>query len=338
MHKEHFIIIGNGPAGNQAALTLREKLPETRVTLISKSREGFYLPHLLPNYIAGKIPEKAVYPTPLASYKELGIKLRRGQEVVGINLDRHEVTLGHKEVLTFDGLIIAVGGRPRIPEPLLVFQDLLFTLKTLENAKAWKERLSKLDRVLIMGGDLTSLALTEALLHLKKKIYFMLNEEAFWPLRCDEGLLEEVGQRLAARGVEVLAHRVLRSVTKLSDGDCRVELDGQRLEIGLIGAFFGLVPDVRFLARTGLQIDRGVLVDEYLNAGVEGIYAAGDCAQVYHPNIRDYWVSIGHDNAVALGRIAAENLVGGKTRAEVSMQGILTVQGIRVNTSWWMDF
>ena len=106
----------------------------------------------------------------------------------------------------------------------------------------------------------------------------------------------------------------------------------------MIGAFFGLVPDIRFLAGCGLRIDRGILVDEYLNAGFEGIYATGDCAQVYHPELGDYWVSIGHDNAVNLGRLAAMNLVGGKIPAEVGKERLFDIQGIKVNTSWWTDF
>ena len=107
--------------------------------------------------------------------------------------------------------------------------------------------------------------------------------------------------------------------------------------VGLIGAFFGLVPDIRFLARSGLHIDRGILVDEYLRTGFEGVYATGDCAQVYHPEIRDYWVSIGHANAVALGGTAALNLIGEKIRAEPAAENIYDVRGINVNTSWWME-
>ena len=117
-----------------------------------------------------------------------------------------------------------------------------------------------------------------------------------------------------------------------------MQIDGKKLQVGIIGAFFGLVPDIRFLAGSGLRIDRGILVDEYLGTGFEGVYAAGDCAQVYHPGIRDYWVSVGYDNAVALGRTAGLNLTGGRNRAGAAKKSILEVQGVKVNTSWWMDF
>jgi NADPH-dependent 2,4-dienoyl-CoA reductase/sulfur reductase-like enzyme len=80
------------------------------------------------------------------------------------------------------------------------------------------------------------------------------------------------------------------------------------------------------------------VVDEHLWTGFENVYATGDCAQIYHPEIRDYWVSIGHENAKTLGRIAATNLVGGRLEARVARESIFEVQGVRVNTSWWKEF
>jgi NADPH-dependent 2,4-dienoyl-CoA reductase/sulfur reductase-like enzyme len=79
-------------------------------------------------------------------------------------------------------------------------------------------------------------------------------------------------------------------------------------------------------------------VDEYLNCGFEGVYATGDCAQIFHPEINDYWVSIGHDNAKFLGKVAALNLLGGKIEVDIARESIFEVQGIKVNTSWWTEF
>ena len=94
--------------------------------------------------------------------------------------------------MPYTGLIIAVGGRPRIPEPLLAVKDLMMTLKTLGDAGVWIEKLAQTDSVLVTGGDLTSLALTKTLLDMGKKVYFLLDQDAFWPLRCDDALLQEV--------------------------------------------------------------------------------------------------------------------------------------------------
>jgi nitrite reductase (NADH) large subunit len=338
MAEEHFLIIGNGPAGNQAALTLREKVPEVRITMIDRECFRCHKPNLLPDYISGEITEDDLYVSSLEFYKSHGIKLRLGQKVVDVNFTRREVTLDHKEIIQFSGLIIAVGGKPRIPEPLHVFEDLMFTLKTITDASHWAKELAEVDSVLIIGGDLTSFAMVKALIQLGKKVSFILNEDAFWPVRYTHEIFEEAAHKLTQKGVDVLVCRKLRSIARLSENSFQVKVDDQEIEVGIVGAFFGLVPDIRFLAHSGLQIERGVLVDEYLNSGFEGVYAAGDCAQVYHPEIRDYWVSIGHDNAVNLGRIAALNLSGEKVQADIEPENIFCVEGISANISWWTEF
>ncbi len=338
MREEHFVIIGNGPAGNQAAFTLREKLPDARITMIDKESVGCYKPNLLPEYIAGKVSEEKLYVSPFELYKSKGIKLRLGQKVVDVNLENREITLDHKEIIRFSGLILALGGKPRIPEPLLPYKDLMFTLKTIADARRWIRELDKVESVLIIGGDLISFAVAKALLHLRKKVRFILNEDAFWPVRYNKEIYEQAAHQLTQKGVEVLACRKLKGMGRLSEQVLQVQVDDRKIKSGMVGAFFGLLPDVKFLAHSGLQIERGVLVDEYLNIGFEGVYAAGDCAQVYHPEIRDYWVSIGYDNAVNLGRIAALNLVGGKVQVELEPESIFFVERIKANISWWMEF
>ena len=336
MAEQHFVVIGNGPAGNEAALTLREHSPEARVTIISRDRGGCFRPHLLPRFIAGKVAEESLYLSSPVSYRDKGIKLRSGQEVVAVAPDKRQIILDHKEIIGFDGLIIAVGGRPRIPENLVVFEDLMLTLKTIQDAEVWIRKLNETDTVLMIGGDLTSLAFTKQLIGTGKKLYFALNEEAFWPVRFGRHLYDQVAGRLKEKGVEVLKYSRIRGMALLPDGMVEVNTDHETVRSCLVGAFFGLTPDIAFLARSGLKIDRGILVDEYLYTGFEGVYATGDCAQVYHPDLRDYWVSIGHDNAAILGRTAALNLIGERVKTEPAC--IFDVQGIRVNSSWWMEF
>ena len=338
MGEKHFIIIGNGPAGNEAARTLRNSAPDAQVTLISRHSGGCYRPQLLPHFISGKIEAESLFVFSPSTYKEKDIKLRSGQEVMRLNLDKREIEMKRKEVLHFDGLIIATGGTPRIPDQMTHARDFMRTLKTPDDAKVWIEKLSKTNSVLIIGGDLTSFALTKTLIEMEKKVYFVLNKEAFWPLKFNSSLSEAATKKLTQAGVHVLEHFDPDSMSKMSGGPVEVNTGDKKIRVGLVGAFFGLVPDIEFASQSGLKIDRGILVDEYLNTGFEGVYATGDCAQVYHPEIKDYWVSIGHDNAVKLGRISALNLAGEKVRTEIARESIFESQGVKANTAWWTKF
>ena len=85
MDSHHFIVVGNGPSGNQAAMTLRKLSPDARITLISRHPGGCYRPHILPRVISGEVPEDQIYIYSPSSYKEYDIKFRKGQEVVGLD-------------------------------------------------------------------------------------------------------------------------------------------------------------------------------------------------------------------------------------------------------------
>lgn len=334
---DHVVVIGNGPAANQAALTLREHTPDVRITIVGRENVPQYKPHLLPALIAGTVAEEAVFARPLAYYRQADIKLRLGQEVVDVDFVRRCVVLAHKEVVRFDGLIIATGGRPRIPEPLQVFEDIMLTLKTLSHARVWMQKLARVESVLIVGGDLTSVGFAKALVSMGKTVKYLVDDHCFWPLRLSDETRDEVARRLASTGVELVACRKLKALARVSEDEVRVETDAGRYQVGAVGAFFGLVPDVRFLVRSGLPIERGVLVDENLRTPFDGVYAAGDCAQVYHPELRDYWLSVGYRNAEHLGRVAALNLLGGKLRAETPPESIFHVEGVEIRTAWWAE-
>lgn len=338
MGQEHFVIIGNGPAGSQAALTLRNFVPDGRITLIGDESVPEYKCNLLPDFVAGKLSEDDLFSTPCQRYRDLGVKLRLGQQVVAVDFQKRELLLAHNEVVRFTGLIIACGGKPRIPEPLWAFKDLMLTLKTLSDARLWIEKLANVDSVFMLGGDLTSICFTKALLSLGKRVLFMLCPDSFWPVSFSREVRESASAKLAEKGVEVTGCRKIENLARLSEHAVEVKTDTGSLVVGVVGAFYGLMPNVKFLCGSGLDIERGVLVDEYLNAShLDRVYAAGDCAQVYHPGLRAYWVSIGAQNAREQGRIAAMNLLGGTLSVDVPRESIFEVDGIKVNTSWWME-
>lgn len=338
MDRRHIVVAGAGTAANEAATTLKEQDPKLRVTIVGKEPVPYYRPQLLPEFIADRIAEEALFVRPYEYYTSRDIHLRLGQTVADVDFAGSSVTLSHKEKVRFDGLIIATGSRPRIPEPLQVFEDLMLPLKTLADARVWKQRLRETDSVLIVGGDLTSFSFVKALLSLGKRVSFILHEESFWPVPLSMEVREETARRLCEKGVEIIDCTRIRAMARRDERSIEVETDCVTVRAGLVGAFFGLVPDVKFLARSGLHIERGILVDERLNAGFPGVYAAGDCAQVYHPELRDYWVSIGYENARRLGRLAALNFLGAGLAADAPGGSVFEVEGVRVNTSWWTEF
>lgn len=337
MAKEHLVMIGDGPAANEAAPILRQKAPQARITIIGRELIRYYRPDLLPRFIAGEVGEEDLYVNPLEFYKAHDIKLRLGQEVVGVDFSGRTLKLGHNELVRFDGLIIATGAKHRIPEPLEPFQNLMLTLKTVADAKIWIEKLRRVDSVLVIGCDLTSVSFTKAVLALGKEVTFFLDKSSPHMAGHPGHAGEKIAEKLTDAGANVVECPKVEALAKGADDLVEVTAEGARFRAGAVGAFFGMVPDVKFLLGSGLAIERGILVDEYLQTNFDGVYAAGDCAQVYHPALRDYWVSIGFNNAKQLGRTAALNLAGDKGPVDVDRAGIFHVEGAPINTSWWLE-
>jgi len=335
---EHYVVIGNGPAANEAALTLRDLNKTARITMIGRENRGYYRPDLLPRYVSAKIDVKEVYALPIVHYGEMDIQLRLGQEVVSIDFAHRVLTLDHKETVYFDGMIIATGGVPRIPKPLQVYEKMLLKLKTVEDANRWRDSLPHVNTVALLGGDLTSLAFSKELMDMGKQVTFVLDDNCFWPLGCEGEQKSDLINRLERRGAQVVDGRRIGGITRIGDYEFTLNTAGGGVRAGLVGAFFGLKPNVAFLAHSGLHIEQGILVDENLRTRFERVYAAGDCAQVYCPQLGDYWVSIGYRNAKNLGRVAARNLLGGKVEARTAPESIFEVEGISVSNTWWTEF
>lgn len=338
MGAEHYVIVGNGAAANRAATVLRQGDPEARITLISDEFFPFYYRHMLAGYLVGECEESDLVVHPADHYKENRIRLRLGQTVVKVDYEARTLFLKHMEKLHYTKLLLCVGSRPRIPEIHYAYRQHFAVMKTLAHARALRERLPNVRRVLITGGDLVSLRVARALMRRGKEVTFLIDGESFWPLELTSERRTELAEALSKVGIELMPDDDLAAVEPQASGGYLVTTRREaKLECDLIGAFFGLVPDVEFLLGSGLDVDRGVLVNDFLETNVPHVYAAGDCAQVYNPAIRNYWVSIGWPNAERLGEVAGRNILGATVHADEPPTNALTYEGIKVNTSWWRD-
>ena len=338
MKNDHYVIIGNGVAANRAADVLRQGDSDGRITLISQEFFPFYYRYRLREYIAGTLNEADLIVRPVSYYKDQRIRLRLGQKVTRVDLEQQVIYLKHMEKVHYTHLLLCSGGKPRIPEIFLDFREYFTVMKTLADARNLKARLPGIQKLVIIGGDLVSVRMASAFTHMSIDVFFILHDDAFWPLELTRERRDSFVQMLRKKGVHVVDDQMLQRVEKNDAKGLTVVTDhGEKIQCDLIGAFFGLTPDVDFLVGSGLDIDRGILVDEYLRSPIENVFAAGDCAQVYNPSIRNYWVSIGWKNARTLGEMAAHNVLGSKDLADAPPHTILNWDGIQVDTPWWQD-
>lgn len=336
--KDHFIIIGNGPAGNSAAEVLRENDQKARITIISTESFSFYYRHRLKDFVSGRISADDLVVKHYSEYQEKNIRLRLGQFVERIDPENKVLYLKHMEKINYTKLIIATGGSPRILPSLTRFQEYLTLFSTYSDTVNLKPQIEKAKNITVLGGDLTSFSFVKSLVKAGKNVSFLLYNDAFWPIALTDEMVVKIEENLKEHKVETVFDDPVEIITKKGKKYTIKTKNKKNIKADIIFSLMGMIPNIRFILGSRIDTDRGVLVDANLRTNYKDIYAAGDCAQIYNPTLKNYWVSIGWRNASEQGKFAALNLLGDSKVIELPKEEIFEYEGIKVNTSWWKKF
>ncbi|MGW4124514.1 NAD(P)/FAD-dependent oxidoreductase [Nocardia sp. NPDC004711] len=280
---ETYAVIGASLAGARAVEALRDEGFDGRVVLIGAEHHLPYdRPPLSKEVILGQKQPGTTLIHRDSFYSDNDIELRLGVRATRIDTHSRAIELDSGTSLRVDKLLLCTGTAPRRPDIPGLDLDGVHFLRTVDDAIAIRERLLTGGAVVIVGGGLIGMELAAAAVVLGNEVTV---------LERDAGLLRRVlgtriGDRLSRwhseRGVHI---RTDAEVARI-EGDHRVRrvrtVDGFVAEADLVVVGIGVVPALDAARDCGIEIDNGILVDEFCETSVPGIYAAGDVAQ--HPN------------------------------------------------------
>ena len=334
-YSPHYLILGNGPAGNRAAVTLRENDPEAGITIISDENIEFYYKPRLTDYIAGKIGSEKLRVNEFSFYADKNIRLRLGQKVEGIDPANHRVILKHMETVSYDRLIIATGSRARVLPSMEAYAEHLKFVTSFKEVMEYKDKIREAKDFFLLGGDLVGFKFLKMLRAMDKSVTILLFPDAFWPFNLTDDMLSTIETELISTGARVISRDSLARI-RAKDKGFEITTKGGILDTAdLVFSFNGLIPRVEFARGSGLDIDRGILVNEFLETNVDHIYACGSCAQIYNAGINAYTTSIGWPNAAIQGETAALNILGDFQKVEAAGRKYFDLEGVQIKTSWW---
>ncbi|MFH1156682.1 MAG: FAD-dependent oxidoreductase [Pseudomonadota bacterium] len=332
---DHYVIIGNGPAGNRAADTLRDRDPHARISILTDEPMLFYYKHKLTRFMAGEIAQDKLVARTLDSYKHKNIRLRVNNVVERIDSMEKTLCLAHMEKIRYTKLIIASGSRPGLPDTMLPFAPHISLISSFSDIQRLKARITAAQSFFILGGDLVGFDVLNALRTMGKTVSFLLQPRAFWPFTLDEAMTRDIMANLAPLGITPLTGDSVTAIEPEKDGYQVTLAQGTRTKVDMVMAFPGLTPNAGFALGSGIDVDHGILVNEHLKTNLDDIYACGSCAQIFNPRLKTYTTSVGWQNALVQGEVAAQNLLGGSAAAEPAPQDYFEVQGVKIKTSWW---
>jgi NADPH-dependent 2,4-dienoyl-CoA reductase/sulfur reductase-like enzyme len=304
------VIVGSGAAGIAAAEAIRGQDAGGEIVLLSEERYGYYSRPGLAYYLTAELNEKQLFPFSGRDFQELGVR-RHQARVVKIHPADHLVEFHDGSYLGYDRLLIATGARAARSN--LPGADLKGVLKLdcLDDARQILSLARKRQRAVVVGGGITALELVEGLVANGVRTHYFLRKERYWQNVLDETESHIVEQRLREHGVQVHHNTEVAEIVGHKGRVSGVRTKDRRsIRCSLVGIAIGVRPRIELAHSSGLQVDRGILVDEYLQTNREDIFAAGDVAQVYDPFTGKSIVDSLWGPARGQGTIAGENMAG----------------------------
>ncbi len=307
----HIVIVGGGLAGGTAAETLREEGFDGDVTIVAaEDHPPYQRPPLSKGYLQGEEGRDAAILHPREWYADRGMRLATGVAVTALDPHAHTIDLASGTRIPYDAVLLATGASPRsLP---LAGHDLdgVRQLRTLDDSDALKAELSGGGKKLVLiGSGWIGMEVAATARTLGNDVTVLEREPV--PLAAAIGpRLGEVFRTLhEEHGVDLRTSVRVERLTGSEHVD-GVVVDGETVAADLVLIGVGAVPNTGLAEAAGLAVNNGILVDAALRTSAEGVFAAGDVANAFHPVIQRHLRSEHWANALGAGKVAARSMLG----------------------------
>jgi len=286
-----YVIIGSGVAGIAAIEAIRSVYPspagreqgEGEIVMIGDDPHGFYSRPGLAYYLTGELHDKALFPRSADDYRKMNFRYINGQ-VMKIVRDQHVLEMNGQASISYDRLLIAVGAQAMSLEVPGSNLESVLKLDHMEDANRILKFARRGRTAVVVGGGITALELVEGFIARGMKVHYLLRGDRYWSNVLDEHESKIIEHRLQEEGVKLHYHSEITEVTSKKAQVDGVRLaDGKILRCDLVAYAIGIRPRLELAKQAELTIERGILVNEYLQTNDADIFAAGDVAQIYDP-------------------------------------------------------
>lgn len=277
----NYVIIGNSVAAVGAVRAIRDVDQDGNITVISRERHVAYGRPLISYLLGGLISEKRMAYLPEDFYDRHRINLLLNSEVVGVDSKKRQVKLAAGDTVAYDRLLIATGGDPFVP-PIegLAGKEKIFTFTTWDDAAKLKAIAHDIEHAVVIGGGLIGLKAAEGLHLLGKKVTIVELADRILSAAFDRPAGRIVAKKMKLNGIDVITEETVVKIEGDGSAISGVVLkSGDYLPCDTVIVAIGVRPAAGFLKGSGIDVNRGVVVDGCMETSMKGVFAAGDVAE-----------------------------------------------------------
>ncbi len=271
---DSFLIIGGGLAGLAAAKAIRQRNKTAGITIVGGESHLPYNRPALCDVVADGLSLENLFLEDACYYAENDITLRLGAQAAAVDAAAKTVALAGGESLPYTKLLLATGALPFNPVRSEEGAVPVLSLRYYEDA----EKLARTkpgSRVVLVGGGILGLEAAEALRQRNCHVTVVELAERILPLQTDETVSLMLREKLEKLGITLITGA---SVVSAEAGGVTLA-DGSTLPADLVLASLGVRSETTLAGQLGLELGRGIVVDEFMRTSVPDIFAAGDCAE-----------------------------------------------------------
>lgn len=281
---QHIVIIGNGISGITTARHIRKK-SDHRITVISAETDHFYSRTALMYIYMGHMKYEHTKPYEDWFWTKNRIELKRAY-VDKVDTGAKSLSFADGSSMAYDKLVVATGSKSNKygwPGQDLKAVQGLYNYQDLESMEEYTK---EIDRAVIVGGGLIGIEMAEMLLSRNIPVTFLVRESSFWNNVLPDGESEMINRHIKEHHVDLKLGTGLKEILSDDNGRARAVITDQGEEIAcqFVGLTAGVSPNIGFLEGSGIETNRGIMVDPFLETNIKDVYAAGDCAEFRETN------------------------------------------------------
>src|SRR5437660_2215926 len=276
---ERLVVVGNGMAGVACVEQILNHAPKFEITIFGDETHLNYNRILLSSVLAGEKAADEIQLNGLEWYAKHGIVLRLGIRITDVDAERKMVTGDDDSKTPFDKLLIATGSTPLIPPMDGLEKEGLFVFRNLDDTRALLDRAAPGKRAVVIGGGLLGLEAARGLQVQGCDVTVVHLMDTLMERQLDLTGGSYLKAKMECLGVKVLLERSTTAILGNGQAEGVAFKDGSSIAADFVVIAAGIRPNVELGRKAGLEVNRGIIVNDYMETSNPDVFAVGECVE-----------------------------------------------------------